>query len=262
MSNKNICKFITETSRDKLEINCFIYETNEKIISSEQTLKHNRCLLVKYGNGTIVIEGNSLAFSAGSLVFVFNGEKMFIQPDGKCEFMYIDFEGARSDTLFSRFGITKYSRLYNSFDGLIPLWYDGLCRASEENLDLVSEGILLYTFSRFKRDTDENNSLINKILEITEERFTDSSLSITTIAETLSYNVKYLSHIFKKKMGIGYSEYLRNIRIKYAVSLLEYGIDSIKNTAYLSGFSDPLYFSTVFKKAVGVSPKEYVSRLK
>ncbi len=262
MSNRNICKFITETSPDKLETHCFIYETDEKIITSEQKLTHHRCLLVKQGNGSVTIDGEPLAFSAGSLIFVFSREKMIITPNGKCEFMYIDFEGVRSNTLFSRFGITKFSRLYNSFDGLIPLWYDGLCRASVENLDLVSEGILLYTFSRFKRDTDENNSLINKILDITEERFTDSSLSITTIAKELSYNVKYISHLFKKKIGVGYSEYLRNIRIKYAVSLLEYGIDSIKNTAYLSGFSDPLYFSTVFKKHVGVSPKEYVSRLK
>ena len=47
------------------------------------------------------------------------------------------------------------------------------------------------------------------------------------------------------------------MRIKYAVSLLEHGIDSVKNVAFLSGFSDPLYFSNVFKKVVGVSPKEY-----
>ena len=187
---------------------------------------------------------------------------MIIKPNGKCELMYIDFTGARSGVLFSRFGITKFSRLYNSFDGLIPLWYDSLCRASDTNLDLVSESILLYTFSRLQMDTDKNNSLTNKILEITEERFMDSSLSISTIAADLSYNPKYISHLFKKKMGVSYSEYLCNMRIKYAVSLLEHGIDSIKNTAFLSGFSDPLYFSTVFKKNVGISPKEYVSRLK
>ena len=58
-------------------------------------------------------------------------------------------------------------------------------------------------------------------------------------------------------MGLGYSEHLRNMRIKYAVSLLEHGIDSVKNVALLSGFSDPLYFSSVFKKTVGVSPRDY-----
>ena len=63
-------------------------------------------------------------------------------------------------------------------------------------------------------------------------------------------------------MGTSYTEYLRMLRLKYAVSLLDHGLDSIKNVALLSGFSDPLYFSTVFKQALGVSPKEYVDKLK
>ena len=174
--------------------------------------------------------------------------------------MYIDFGGARADTLFSRFCINRINRLFAGFEGLIPLWHDSLCRASDINLDLVSEGILLYTFSRMAVDNDEKNSIINRIVEITEENFTDPELSVTALAKELSYNAKYISHLFKEKTGISYSEHLRNLRIKYAVSLLEHGIDSVKNVALLSGFTDPLYFSTVFKKTVGVSPKDYKKR--
>jgi two-component system response regulator YesN len=50
------------------------------------------------------------------------------------------------------------------------------------------------------------------------------------------------------------------MRIKYAVSLFDHGLDSIKNVALLSGFFDPLYFSSVFKQVVGVSPTEYKNR--
>ncbi|MBQ9769648.1 MAG: helix-turn-helix transcriptional regulator, partial [Clostridia bacterium] len=59
----------------------------------------------------------------------------------------------------------------------------------------------------------------------------------------------------------GYSEYLRTIRIKYAVSLFNHGIDSVKNVALLSGFSDPLYFSTIFRKEIGVTPTEYKNNI-
>ncbi|MBE5732376.1 MAG: helix-turn-helix transcriptional regulator, partial [Clostridiales bacterium] len=48
------------------------------------------------------------------------------------------------------------------------------------------------------------------------------------------------------------------IRIKHAVTLLDYGIDSIKNVALLSGFTDPLYFSNVFKAQIGISPTQYL----
>ena len=100
------------------------------------------------------------------------------------------------------------------------------------------------------------------MIEMTEDGFSDPSLSISSIASELSYNPKYLSHLFKSQVGINYSEYLRNTRIKYAVTLFDSGVDSVKNVAALSGFSDPLYFSSVFKKTVGVSPKEYTKRLK
>ena len=49
------------------------------------------------------------------------------------------------------------------------------------------------------------------------------------------------------------------IRLKNAIALFDHGLDSIKNVALLSGFSDPLYFSSVFKAEVGRSPKEYIA---
>ena len=81
------------------------------------------------------------------------------------------------------------------------------------------------------------------------------------IADEIGYNSKYLSHLFKEKMGVSYSEYLRSFRFKYAISLFELGISSVKNAALLSGFSDPLYFSNAFKKAIGMSPKEFISSI-
>ena len=63
-------------------------------------------------------------------------------------------------------------------------------------------------------------------------------------------------------MKVNYSEYLRSIRMKYAISLFELGISSVKNVALLSGYSDPLYFSNSFKKTVGISPKDYISKQK
>ena len=61
---------------------------------------------------------------------------------------------------------------------------------------------------------------------------------------------------------MGFNEYLKNIRIKHATFLFAHGINSVKNVAHLSGFSDPFYFSSVFKKEMGVSPKEYKDKIK
>ena len=261
MFDRNICKIIEETATDRLEITRFIYESNQDTMTIKTNVGTNRIILIKQGNGRLNIDMENICFETGSLIFVFKGEKIWVEPGDDCEYMYIDFSGSRSESLFSRFCINRANRVFKGYDGLIPMWHDSLCRSNEINIDLASESILLYTFSRLSADVGKQSGLIDRILKISEENFTNRGLSLSSLAETLSYNSKYISHVFKQKMGIGYSEYLRNLRIKYSVSLLEHGIDSIKNVAFLSGFSDPLYFSSVFTKTLGVSPKEYKKQM-
>jgi len=260
MKNKNICKFITDTVSEKLELHQFIYETDADTMKLKVSLMHNRAILIKQGSGKIFTDNECYNIEAGNLIICFKNESVSVCGEKGIEYMYIDFGGARSEVLFHRFCINKNNRIFSGFDSLIPLWQDSLCRAVQINLDLVSESVLLYTFSRLVANESRKNNIINKILELTEENFTSSELSVSVVADELSYNAKYISHIFKENMGISYTEHLRNLRIKYAVSLLEHGIDSVKNIAFLSGFTDPLYFSTVFKNTVGVSPKEYKKR--
>ena len=257
MANKNICKFSTPLISSSLWTRRFILESDEEIMKRFITLEENRVCLISKGDGVFVINSKTFPFQTGDLIFVFKDEKIFAESTNKCEYMYIDFYGTRSNELFRRFGIIDGNRKFSGFDGLIPFWHESLSRASAENIDLSSESILLYTFSRLSVSAPKGNPLVNKIIELSEEHFKEIDFSIGFVAEKLGYNVKYLSHIFKEKTGVTYSEYLRDLRIKYAVSLFDHGLDSVKNVAVLSGFSDPLYFSTVFKKCIGVTPKDY-----
>jgi AraC-like DNA-binding protein len=122
----------------------------------------------------------------------------------------------------------------------------------------VAEGLLLFSFSRLTCEKAAENGLVAQIIEMTEEGFRDPTLGIAEIARELSYHPKYLSHLFKRKTGVTYSEYLRSVRLKYATSLFDHGLDSVKNVALLSGYADPLYFSGVFKRQMGLSPKDYL----
>ncbi len=257
MASKNICKFSTPLISNSFWTRRFILESDEEIMKRFITLEENRVYLISKGAGIFVINSKKHHFQTGDLLFAFKGEEIFAERTNKCEYMYIDFDGTRSQELFRRFGIIDSNRIFSGFDGLIPFWHESLSRASSENIDLSAESILLYTFSRLSITTPKGNPLVNKIIELSEESFKENDFSISFIANELGYNAKYLSHIFKEKTGVTYSEYLRDLRIKYAVSLFDHGLDSVKNVAVLSGFSDPLYFSTVFKKCIGVTPKEY-----
>ena len=136
---------------------------------------------------------------------------------------------------------------------------ENLISSNPLTLDITAEGVMLYTFSKLHTEAHRTERISDKIMKLTKELFSNPSLSITTIGEKLSYNPKYLSHIFKEETKMSYTEYLQITRINYAIMLFENGIDSIKNVSLLSGFNDPFYFSVVFKKHTGVAPKDYIN---
>jgi AraC-like DNA-binding protein len=96
------------------------------------------------------------------------------------------------------------------------------------------------------------------------------SLAVSYMMEhyNLALSIKELSKIantsepnfyatFKKHYGVSPISYLNHYRLSLAESMLLDGNDSISEIAYQVGITDPLYFSRLFKKTFGLSPKEY-----
>jgi AraC-like DNA-binding protein len=225
-------------------------------------LRASRMLLCTEGCGRVTVDAQAFSLRAGTLLFCFAGETVTAEGDGEFSYMYIDFHSIRAEGILCRFDITPPTRVREGMDGLIPLWQESLYLATDKTVDLAAEGVLLLSLLRLGATLTRESGLVAEIVRLTEEGFRDPDLGIAAIAASLSYHPKYLSRIFKQKTGVGYTEYLRSVRIKYATALLEGGLDSIKNVALLSGFADPLYFSTVFKKSVGTSPREYIAARK
>ncbi len=258
MSDRNICRFIPAFPETALSVSCFVRETDEAVMQAGMTLSEYRMILLTQGAGSFLSGGSEYRVRTGVLFFAFPGEHVSFRPEeAPVSYMYIGFSGNRADALVRRFMIRSERRVFSGFEGLIPLWQESLSRAFEDNVDLASESILLYTFSRLDGRNSAGNSLIDRLIALSESRFHDPDFSLSAAAEILSYNPKYLSHLFREKTGSGYAAYLRALRIRYAVLLFDHGIESVKNVALLSGFSNPLYFSTVFREETGLTPTEY-----
>ena len=90
----------------------------------------------------------------------------------------------------------------------------------------------------------------------------DPEISLESISFRFKYNKKYLSHQFKCVFGMGVSEYLNTLRISYAVSLIEQNHLFVQEIAFRCGYKDPFYFSRVFKKITGTSPREMIKSKK
>ena len=82
-------------------------------------------------------------------------------------------------------------------------------------------------------------------------------LSQTTVAEEIFLNASYFSTLFKKYLGIGFNEYLVDLRLNHMKHRLETTTEKIQDIAMTEGFSDYQYFCKVFKKSVGMNPSTY-----
>ena len=261
--DRNICKFPAPRFSGEICISAFVHERDPEVMRKERVISEYCCILFVTGTACAEVGMMRYPLRRGNLLFCFRGETIAVTETAEApSFLYINFSGLRAEELFHRFGIHKGNRIFTGFEGQVPLWQESLAHASDMTVDLAAESMLLYTLSRFRREREEESDLVGRIIDLAEKNFTDPALSIGWLAEELSYNEKYLSHLFKSRTGEGFSSYLRALRIKYAVSLFDRGLDAVKNVAVLSGFSDPLYFSNVFKRTVGMSPKEYLSTVK
>ena len=257
MKNGNICKFINESVVGRLETQNFVFETVSTGINRPEGLKHHIAVIPLSGTGTVVFDGRAFPIKTGTLIFGFKGETVSVTEGEGLQYLYIGFDGARAEELFKRFAIDRVRRAFDGFETVIPFWQSCISSVTDGSIDLVSESALLYAFSRLEGTVTEESDAVTEAVAIIEKEFSDPELSLSALSERLGYNQKYLSHAFKEKMGVGFSKYLRTVRIKHAIFLMEHGVESVKNVACLCGFSDPLYFSSVFKQTVGYAPSEW-----
>ena len=82
-------------------------------------------------------------------------------------------------------------------------------------------------------------------------------ITLRSIADACACSESTVSHLFKEYTNQSVKKYINNLRIKQAERLLLTTDLPIGNVAILCGFTDTNYFSTAFKKSVGLSPVKY-----
>ena len=106
-----------------------------------------------------------------------------------------------------------------------------------------------------RRDTTK--SFVTRAIEYVKENYGNKDLSIETICGYLGVSAAYFSTVFKKETGKTFINYLTDYRMEQAVERLLTKDEKTYIIAEQVGYSDPNYFSYVFKKQFGVSPSKY-----
>ncbi len=110
-------------------------------------------------------------------------------------------------------------------------------------------------------DKDQTLHAVYAVSKYIQTHFKER-ITIEDISASVHLNGSYISHLFRKTFGYTITDYITYVRLENAKIILADPGANIYNAAMESGFNDVSYFSRVFKKIEGLSPREYRNKLK
>lgn len=124
---------------------------------------------------------------------------------------------------------------------------------------------LLILISRYCREENTNLSepftMVQCIAKYISENY-NADLSLEALSQKYCVSTSHLSRLFKSITGVGINEYINISRITAAEKMLLSTDISVTEIATECGFNDSSYFSHVFKKLKGITPKKYAVMIK
>ncbi len=123
---------------------------------------------------------------------------------------------------------------------------DYLCGLMERAMEL-----------RDRESDNQSKHILKKALSYIEENYSQESLSLNSVAGEVNVSANYFSAIFSQAMQVTFVEYVTGKRMDKAKKLLRQTQMHTGEIAMEVGYKDPHYFSFVFKKTQGCTPREY-----
>lgn len=125
-----------------------------------------------------------------------------------------------------------------------------------ETAKMKDEPVLFFEDLDYSLPKNTYSKTIREALDYIDRNFQDD-ISLKDVAEAVYLNVWYLSDLFRREVGKTFSEYVKHKRIELAKKLLKESSLKLYEVAYHIGIREQSYFSSLFKKETGMTPKQY-----
>ncbi len=146
-----------------------------------------------------------------------------------------------------------------------------LLKSTIANL-IINRSMLRNKFTGAQQQEDKQKSIVmksgdeklmTKIMKVVNEHLADSDFSVEKLASEVGLSRVHIHRKLKELTNLSPRDFIRNIRLQQAASLLvsEHKL-TISEIAYTVGYTNLSHFSTSFKEMYGVSPKEYIERMR
>ena len=151
--------------------------------------------------------------------------------------------GVSDERFASRFGtVEEIEPKLSSAEDMADFLYDILLQCIEWRADCVRVN---------------GSGAMKAAIDYIDGNYMNCDISLSTVADAAGLSPSYLSMLFKKETGQNFSEHLTNVRIHKAKELLGCTSKMVYEVAYDVGFRDYRYFSQIFKKCTGMTPRGF-----
>jgi AraC-like DNA-binding protein len=242
-------------SRDKVIINSHLKDLNPLFVGSEKCESgHSYGPNVrKYTLIHYVVAGKGIVYKKGEVYPVRAGEAFLIHPNeivtytadevDPWYYQWVAFDGELTEKLIQLPTVIDFP------SGLIQ----EMLEAVEQELPAYRVTALLYRmYAELFEGKKTRHHYVRRVQDYIRALYM-KPIRVEEIAQEMNLDRRYLSRLFKEKMGQSIQEYLITVRLEEAQRYLEEGF-SVEESAVLCGYEDACNFSKMFKRRFGVSP--------
>lgn len=125
-------------------------------------------------------------------------------------------------------------------------------------LILLSE---IFSSIELKENVSCDTDIVKRIINCCYEKYT-SDISLESIAKELLVNKYYVSHLFSKRLGISFSDYINSLRVMSACEILKTEDCTVSDVAFAVGYNSIRTFNRAFLAIKKMTPREYRNSFK
>ncbi|WP_020619817.1 helix-turn-helix transcriptional regulator [Paenibacillus daejeonensis] len=210
------------------------------------------------GEANFLVHEEEIRVQAGDILYIPAGSDRWATTSGmRCAAMNFDLADGQRLPLPARI----LGREMEEFETLCrEINYEWLQRRSGYQLKCQALFALLLHKLIYEEEANRPGNLhVERMKRHIAEHY-EGVITVRVLAELVGLHPVYCGALFKQTEGCTIAEYIHRVRLNKAAALLVSGEYTVGEAAERAGFSDPYYFSTRFKRHMGVTPSEYRNR--
>jgi AraC family transcriptional regulator of arabinose operon len=223
------------------------------------------------GEGFVTFNGNRYSIRPNSFYIIEQNQPhtYYSNNNDPWSIYWVHFTGSYSASIYKKFWslssgnpvfIPFSENKVSEFEYILELFKHGYTDQVFEYSSMLMHKLLgsfiYYSLRSTNGKGAANDSMVKNIIEFLNENM-HKSLTVQDIAHEFHKSPSTLFSLFKNKTGYSIMHFYSLIKVQKASEMMNFTNLSIKEISYKLDFQDPLYFSRVFKKFMGMPPSQY-----